>query len=197
MFWVWREVLLERHPACILLPPPFFLLSTLYVHQEWWASRRFFWCYKGGLVIFCTITDGRRAEWGKWWSSLGLYIFGIGQDLEICFGLVHLVHLVHFLLMVMVGLYIPTQGVQWACSCLPNAESQCSVGFVFVAVGADGFCQNFKARQSKLSWWWCRACRSVCSFQCACSKLDQLGDWKTPFWLFDLWARKDFGESSL
>lgn len=75
MFWVWWEVLLERHPACILLPPPFCLLSTLYVHQEWWTSRRCFWCYKGGLVIFCTITDGRRAEWGEWWSSLGQLVY--------------------------------------------------------------------------------------------------------------------------
>lgn len=34
-----------------------------------------FWCSKDGLVIFCTITNGRRAEWGEWWSSLGHLVY--------------------------------------------------------------------------------------------------------------------------
>lgn len=93
------------------------------------------------------VEEQSEANGGLPWDNL--YIFGIGQDLEICLGF----GIVHFPLMAMVGLYIPTQGVQRACSCLPNAESQCSVGFVFVVVRADGFCQNFKSWQSKLSWW--------------------------------------------
>lgn len=52
------------------------------------------------------VEEQSEVNGGLRWDNL--YIFGIGQDLEICFGF----GIVHFLLMVMVGLYIPTQGVQ-------------------------------------------------------------------------------------
>ena len=70
------------------------------------------------------------------WGNL--CVFGIGQNLEICFGTIHP------LLMVMAGLYLPAQGVQRACSCRTNAKSQCLVGFVFVVVCADGFVRILK-----------------------------------------------------
>lgn len=92
---------------------------------------------------------GEQSEANGGLLRRSLYIFGVGQDLKICFGF----GIVCFFLMVMVGLHIPTQGVQRACSCLPNSESRCSVGFVFVVVCADGFCQNVKAWQSKSRWW--------------------------------------------
>lgn len=52
------------------------------------------------------VEEQSEVNGGLRWDNL--YIFGIGQDLEICFGF----GIVHFLLVVMVGLYIPTQGVQ-------------------------------------------------------------------------------------
>lgn len=49
-----------------------------------------------------TVKDQKEASGGLPWVSL--YIFGLGQDLEICSGFGR----VHFLLMAMVALYLPT-----------------------------------------------------------------------------------------
>lgn len=49
------------------------------------------------------VEEQSEVNGGLPWDNL--YIFGIEQDLEVCFGF----GIVHFLLMAMVGLHIPTQ----------------------------------------------------------------------------------------